>query len=87
MREAFDKIDRICVDILAITDDELSEAIEVANAQIDYLNPLSQATTNMLNEAGEHNIEVLNELRNLRDTIKKGATITALKNSNQSNQQ
>ena len=75
MENAIDKINKICADILTLTDEELDEAIKMAKGQMEYFSPLKNATMRWQHKLGQHNMEVVNELRHLRDTIKEGADI------------
>jgi len=73
--DAVEKINKICADVLSVTDEELEAALNVARSQMEYFSPLKNATMRWQHELGEHNMEVLTSLRSLRDTIKKGAGI------------
>ena len=75
MENAIDKINKICADILTLTDEELDEAIKMAKGQMEYFSPLKNATMGWQHKLGQHNKEVMNELRHLRETIKEGADI------------
>ena len=75
MKNAIDKINKICADILTLTDEELDEAIKMAKGQMEYFSPLKNATMGWQHKLGQHNMEVVNELKHLRDTIKEGENI------------
>ena len=75
MENAIDKINKICADILTLTDDELDEALKMAKGQMEYFSPLKNATMGWQHKLGQHNMEVVNELKHLRDTIKEGENI------------
>ena len=73
--DSIEKINKICADILTLTDEELDEAIKMAKGQMEYFSPLKNATMGWQHKLGQHNMEVVNELKHLRDTIKEGADI------------
>ena len=75
MKSAIDKINKICADILTLTDEELDEVLKMAKGQMEYFSPLKNATMGWQHKLGQHNMEVVNELRHLRDTIKEGEDI------------
>ena len=75
MENAIDKINKICADILTLTDEELDEALKMAKGQMEYFSPLKNATMGWQHKLGQHNMEVVNELKHLRDTIKEGENI------------
>lgn len=65
----------VCRNVLKVTDEEIAEAEKIAHGQLDYLSPLKMATTARQHALGKHNMAVLTKLRELRDTIKAGASI------------
>ena len=70
------KVLRVCNSIRAISDDELAELDAMARGQVEFLSPLRMATTARQNALGAHNLAVLQQLRALRDTINRGASLT-----------
>ena len=75
MSKAIEKINKICEEVLTVTDEELDEACEMARGQMEYFSPFKNATMGWQHKLGQHNMDVVNELRHLRDTIKEGADI------------
>lgn len=73
--DAVSKINGICKKVLSITDEEFAEMEEVAQNQLDYNHPMKMATAGWQRRLGEHNMAVLKGLRDLRETIRKGADI------------
>ena len=69
------KIYKICKDILKITNEEIEEIQEIAEGQMQYINPLRPATQAKQNALGEHNNKVLNKLIELKEVIEAGADL------------
>ena len=66
------KISAICKQINKLTDEEFTEADEMALNQKAYISPLKLATQRRTHHAGVHNTRVLAKLRELRDIIQEG---------------
>ena len=72
---AANKIYGICTKVTQITDTEVQELREIAQAQMEYHNPLKMATTASENARGRHNQAVLGALLNLKAVIESGESI------------
>ena len=66
------RINKICKNIIAITDEEIKEMEGICEQQINYMSPLKMATTRKQNELGRYNQKVLDKLIDLRKLIKAG---------------
>lgn len=75
MSSAIKRINDICKEALELTDEDLEEAREMARDQMEYFNPLKNATAHWQRQLGDHNMNVVNALRYLRDTIRDGENI------------
>ena len=69
------RIDRVCKDILMISNDDFAEMEEIIEQQLNYINPLRMATTGYKNQLGRHNRDVVNKLRELKEILEAGANI------------
>lgn len=69
------KIYRICMDVRAITDQEIAEMKQVYEDQLEYNHPLKPATSGWQHELGQHNKNVLEALLHLKEVIEAGADI------------
>ena len=65
----------VCRNILKVTDEEIAEAEKMAKGQLAYFSPLKMATQGRQHALGKHNLAVLAKVRELRDTIKSGASL------------
>ena len=72
---AKNRINKICREVLSITEEEFKEMYDVANGQLEYSSPMKPATSGWQHQLGEHNIAVLDALRDLKHTIEQGANI------------
>lgn len=73
--EKKNKIYKICKDILKITDEEITEVIEIYNGQLNYNHPLKMGVAAKQRKLGKHNKEVMDKLIDLKMAIEKGADI------------
>ncbi len=64
-------IDKICKNVLNITDDSFKEAREMARKQMQYISPLKPATQAKSNSRGRRNNEILDKLVELKELIVK----------------
>lgn len=74
-KEEPNKIFGICLAVAQVTDAEVQELRELAQAQMEYHNPLKMATTASENARGRHNQAVLDALLNLKAVIESGESI------------
>ena len=74
-KEEPNKIYGICIAVRQVTDAEIQELRELAQAQMEYHNPLKMATTAKENALGRHNHAVLDALLNLKAVIESGESI------------
>lgn len=74
-QEEPNKIFGICIAVRQVTDAEIQELRELAQAQMEYLNPLKMATTARENARGRYNQAVLDALLNLKAVIDSGKNI------------
>ena len=74
-KEEPNKILGICIAVRKVTDAEIQELRELAQAQMEYHNPLKMATTARQNELGRYNKAVLDALLNLKAVIESGESI------------
>ena len=65
----------VCRKIKDISDDDFVEAAAVAEQQLSYFSPLKMKTSGRQHALGEHNALVLEKLRDLRDTIRRGESL------------
>lgn len=72
---AKNRINKICREVLSITEEEFNEMYDVANGQLEYNDPLKPATSGWQLRLGKHNIAVLDALKDLKHTIEQGADI------------
>lgn len=70
------KIYDICILVAHITDAEVQEIRDIAQRQLDYISPLRMATTAKQNALGQHNMDVLDALLNLKKVIESGAHLS-----------
>ena len=62
-------INKICKQILKLTDKEFEEAISIDNEQRYYVHPLKLATQKRINEMGENNSRIISLIKELKDAI------------------
>ena len=65
-------INKVCKNILAITDEEIKEMADICQQQINYIHPFKYATARKQNELGEYNKKVLGKLVELKELLKSG---------------
>jgi len=76
MANGINKIDRVCKSVLAITEQDFSEAEQIAADQKAYTHPFKNATAKWQNDLGNHNEKVLAALKELQRVIREGEHIT-----------
>lgn len=65
----------LCKKVLQVTDEDIAEIERIAKDQMDFVHPLKNGTASRLHRLGEHNLNVLEGIRALRETIRKGEAI------------
>lgn len=71
-----DKIEKIALLVMKLTDDDFNEAYEIVNKQKEYINPLRMGTVRWQHALGEHNEKVINAIKELKSIIEQGKDIT-----------
>lgn len=72
---SINKINKICSGVLSLTDSDFDAVYDMAEKQLNYIHPLKNGKAHDLNNKGEHNMRVLEALKNLRDTIESGSNM------------
>lgn len=70
-----ENIQNVCRQVLEISDNEFYSAIEIAEEQKEYFNPLKCATTDTQHKLGEYNDKVINKLLELKELLESGDDI------------
>ncbi|MEG1554172.1 MAG: hypothetical protein RR363_04040, partial [Rikenellaceae bacterium] len=62
-----EKIDKICSDVLKITQEDFKEALAMARDQLWYCHPFDYELVYNRHKLGEYNIKILKALQTLQD--------------------
>ena len=65
------KLNRALIAINKLTDEEIWQIEGVARSQATYLHPLKHATQGRYNKLGQHNLEVMAKVKELRTILKQ----------------
>ena len=71
-RDGIEKINKICENVLRLTDSDFEQVRIMAEEQSNYTHPLKNATAQKQHKLGDHNTRVINALYTLREVIKGG---------------
>lgn len=73
------KINKICKDVLSLTEEDIENMRGVINGQLTYTHPLRQGTAARQHKLGAHNQRVLKQLVKLKNVIKSGEDVVKMK--------
>ena len=68
-----EKVHELCCLVLTLTEEDFSEVEKMAREQTDYVNPLKLERQTKFNDMGDHNMNVLAALKNLKQVLVNGA--------------
>ena len=70
-----EKINSICKKILALTEEDFEEVLQIAKQQSEYVHPLKMETAAKQRAFGEYNKSVVHALKEAKRVIESGAGI------------
>lgn len=71
-----EKIEKIALSVMKLTDEDFNEAAETIEQQKSYYNPLRLGTVAWQRALAEHNEKVVNAIKELKSIIESGKDIT-----------
>ena len=74
-RDGIQEINKVCMAVMELTDEDFAQVREMAEQQSNYVHPLKNATARRQQELGDHNARVIDALYTLREIIKSGGEI------------
>lgn len=70
MSESINKVNKVCRNILKLTDEDIAEVRKMAEEQKQYIHPLKGKKQQTLNKTGQRNLEAINKIEELRKILK-----------------
>ncbi len=67
--DSIQKVNKVCKDILKLSEVDIEEAEKMAQEQIEYIHPLKYAKASKFHKMGNNNKKILTALKNLRTLI------------------
>ncbi len=70
--DSIGKLSKICAEIMLLTEEDLRTIQVFAERQRDFSHPLKMARQSTLNAIGQNNLQILDNIKQLRILIPKG---------------
>lgn len=65
------KINKVCLLVAKLTDEDILEATKQVEQQLTYIHPLKNAKASRINKTGSRNYDILQEIKRLRKALKQ----------------